>query len=32
MMMGKMFLKVIEKEKADGTYKSTRPGRKKWAS
>lgn len=28
--MAKLFLKVIEKEKADGTYKHTSPVRRKW--
>jgi hypothetical protein len=28
--MAKMFLKVIEKEKADGTYKRSRPRRAGW--
>jgi hypothetical protein len=28
--MAKLFLKVIEKEKADGTYQHTSPVRRKW--
>jgi hypothetical protein len=28
--MAKLFLKVIEKEKADGTYQHTSPIRRKW--
>ncbi len=31
MKMGKMFLKVIEKEKADNTYQRSRLSRKRWA-